>query len=147
MCVISVTNINIRNAQIIVTDFKHVSWTLICHWPDIQIAPPPNGYHWLSQRDYIKMNIKKWYRRKKRSQEESKQNISIKILSDMNVDVVVSDEAVWINALFLLRDQICLFPLLSTLFAAKLWRKRGETQERTKAENERWQPERRRWAY
>lgn len=30
------------------------------------------------------------------------------------------DDGVRIHALFLLRDQICLFPLLSTLFAAEL---------------------------
>lgn len=52
-------NVSVKvNAQIIMTDFKQVSRTLICHWPDIQIAPPPNAYHWLSQCGYIKMSTK-----------------------------------------------------------------------------------------
>ncbi len=38
----------------------------------------------------------------------------------------------WINALFLLRDQICLFSLVSTLFAAELWRKREKPEKELK---------------
>ncbi len=38
----------------------------------------------------------------------------------------------WINALFLLRDQICLFSLVSTLFAAELWWKREKPEKELK---------------
>ncbi len=131
MCAISVTNTNIWNAQIIVTDFKQVSWTLICHWPDIQIAPPPHAQHWLSQRGYIKLNIKMIQKEEKitRGKQAEHQHKNI-IRHECRCRCQWWGR--WINALFLLRDQICLFSLVSMLFAAELWRKREKPEKELK---------------